>query len=247
MRSGSSHCARSPARNSRVNTPASSGRVLPMLKDLRHAVRLLWQAKGWSLVVILSLALGIGANTALFSAVNGMLLVKVPVKDPDSLVRLHWYGRNDAVTSSSDYGFLRKGPTDESLRATFSYPMFQQFVTDNRTMSDLFACAPYGRLTVTVDGYAEIAEAFISSGNYYRVLGVTARLGRTLLPEDDAPTAPPAAVISSKYWHTRFGTDPAIVGRSIRVSDVPVTIVGVLPPEFTGIQQPTGELPDISV
>jgi predicted permease len=218
-----------------------------MLKDLRHAARLLWQAKGWSLVVILSLALGIGANTALFSAVNGMLLVKIPVKDPDSLVRLRWYGRNDAVTSSSDYGFLRRGPNDENVRATFSYPMFQQFVSDNRTMSDLFTCAPYGRLTVAVDGYAEIAEAFISSGNYFRVLGVTARLGRTLLPEDDTPTAPPVAVISSKYWHTRFGTDPAIVGRAIRVSDVPITIVGVLPPEFTGIQQPTGELPDISV
>jgi predicted permease len=218
-----------------------------MLKDLRHAARLLWQAKGWSLVVILSLALGIGANTALFSAVNGMLLVKIPVKDPDSLVRLRWYGRNDAVTSSSDYGFLRRGPSDENLRATFSYPMFQQFVTDNRTMSDLFACAPYGRLTVAVDGYAEIAEAFISTGNYFRVLGVTARLGRTLLPEDNTPTAPPVAVISSKYWHTRFGTDPAIVGRTIRISDVPITIVGVLPPEFTGIQQPIGELPDISV
>jgi predicted permease len=218
-----------------------------MLKDLRHAARLLWQAKGWSLVVILSLALGIGANTALFSAVNGMLLIKIPVKDPDSLVRLRWYGRNDAVTSSSDYGFLRRGPNDENLRATFSYPMFQQFVTDNRTMSDLFAGAPYGRVTVAVDGYAEIAESFISSGNYFRVLGVTARLGRTLLPEDDTPTAPPVAVISSKYWHTRFGTDPAIVGRSMRISDVPVTIVGVLPPDFTGIQQPTGELPDISV
>ncbi len=218
-----------------------------MLKDLRLAARLLWQAKAWSLVVILSLALGIGANTALFSAVNGMLLVKIPVKDPDSLVRLRWFGRNDAVTSSSDYGFLRRGPNDENQRATFSYPMFQQFVTDNRTMSDLFACAPYGRLTVAVDGYAEIAESFISSGNYFRVLGVTARLGRTLLPEDDTPTAPPVAVISSKYWHTRFGTDPAIVGRSIRISDIPVTIVGVLPPEFTGIQQPTGELPDISV
>ena len=68
---------------------------------------------------------------------------------------------------------------------------------------------------------------------------MTARLGRTILPDDDRPTAPPVAVISSKYWHSRFGTDPAVVGKTIRVNNVPVTIVGVLPPEFTGVQQPS--------
>src|SRR4029453_13091815 len=80
-----------------------------MLKDLRHGFRTLRQAKGWTAVVVLSLALGIGANTALFSAVNGMLLTKVPVRDPDSLVRLRNAGRNDMVTSSSDYGFTKRG------------------------------------------------------------------------------------------------------------------------------------------
>ena len=79
-----------------------------MLKDLRHAARMLLNAKGWTAVVVLSLALGIGANTALFSAVNGLLLTKIPVKDPDTLVRLRWSGRNDMVTSSSDYGFIAK-------------------------------------------------------------------------------------------------------------------------------------------
>ncbi len=81
-----------------------------MLKDLRHAVRMLLQAKGWTTVVVLSLALGIGANTALFSAVNGLLLTKIPVSDPDTLVRLRWTGRNDMVTSSSDYGFIAERP-----------------------------------------------------------------------------------------------------------------------------------------
>ena len=83
--------------------------------------------------------------------------------------------------------------------------MFQQFVADNRTMDDLFACAPFGRVNVVVDGHAEIATAFISTGNYYRVLGVTARPGRTITPDDDQPDAPPVAMISSKYWHSRFG------------------------------------------
>ena len=218
-----------------------------MLKDLRHAVRMLLQAKGWTAVVVLSLALGIGANTALFSAVNAMLLTKLNVAEPDTLVRLRWGGRNDMVTSSSDYGFTQRGPDGLSVRTTFSYPMYQQFVADNKTMSDLFACAPFGRLNVVVDGQAELASAFISSGNYFRTLGVSARIGRILLPEDDQATAPPVAMISSKYWHTRFGTDPAVLGKTVRMNNVQVTIVGVLPPDFMGVQQPIAELPDVSV
>jgi predicted permease len=218
-----------------------------MLKDLHHAVRMLLQAKGWTTVVVLSLALGIGANTALFSAINGLLLTKVPVRDPDSLVRLRYAGRNDMVTSSSGYGSVAPGPSNEPIRASFSYPMFQQFVADNRTMSDLFACAPFGRVSVVVDGRAEIGSAFISTGNYYQILGVRARLGRTLIPDDDRPTAPPAAVISSQYWNTRFGADPNVVGRSISINGVPVTIVGVIAPDFTGVQLPVGELQDVGV
>ena len=217
-----------------------------MLKDLRHAARMLLNARGWTAVVVLSLALGIGANTALFSALDGMLLTKIPVKDPDSLVRLRWAGRNDMVTSSSDYGFVARA-NGETVRTTFSYPMFRQFVADNKTMGDLFACAPFGRVNVVVDGQAEIAEAFVSSGNYYQLLGVTARIGRTISPNDDAPTSSPVAVISSKYWHSRFGTDPNVLGRTIRVNNVVITIVGVLPPDFTGVQQPGGDAADLAI
>ena len=218
-----------------------------MLKDLRHAVRLLWQARGWTTIVVLSLALGIGANTAIFSAVNARLLISLPVQKPEELVRFRYAGRNDMVTSSSGYGFLSKTQDGKDVRATFSYPMFQQFVADNKTMTDLLACAPFGRVSVFVDGQSEIANAFISSGNYYQLLGVTARLGRTILPEDDRPTATPVAVISSKYWHSRFGTDPAVVGKAIKVNNVPITIVGVISPHFFGIQQPVANPPDISL
>jgi predicted permease len=219
-----------------------------MFKDLSHAVRMLFHAKGWTAVVVLSLALGIGANTAIFSAVNSLLIVKVPVKDPDSLVRFRHQGRNDVSTSSSDYGFLdRSGlPPNTPLRSTFSYPMYKQFVADNQTMSDVIAGAPNGRVNVVVDGNADLASAFISSGNYYRMLGVGARLGRTILPEDDSPTADPVVVISSRYWHSRFATDDAIVGKVVQVNGVPVTIVGVMAPEFTGIQQPVGEWADVA-
>jgi predicted permease len=218
-----------------------------VIRDLRHAIRMLLQAKGWTTIVVASLALGIGANTALFSAVNGLLLKKIPVQDPDALVRLRWAGKNDMVTSSSDYGFSAKDEAGREVRSTFSFPMYKQFLAGNRTMTDLLACSPFGRVSVVVDGNAEIADAFISTGNYYRVLGINALLGRTIVPDDDKPDAPPAAVISARYWRSRFGSDPAAVGKLIRINNVPVTIVGVLPASFTGIQQAVSDGHDISV
>src|SRR5262245_63258576 len=160
-----------------------------MLKDLHYGLRALLQAKGWTAVIVLSLALGIGANTAIFSGVNGLLLATIPVQDPDSLVRLRWVGRNDMMTSSSDYGPRnRMAYGGQNVQTTFSYAMFRQFTADNKTMTDLFACAPQGRVNVVVDGHAEIAEAFLSTGNYYQVLGVGARIGRTIVPDDDRPS-----------------------------------------------------------
>src|SRR6478609_6452956 len=106
-----------------------------MLKDIRHGIRTLTHAKGWTAVVVLSLALGIGANAAIFSGLNALLLTTVPVKEPDTLVRLRWAGRNDMVTSSSDYGSVNAAAYGgERVRTTFSYPMFQQLKIDNRTM-----------------------------------------------------------------------------------------------------------------
>jgi predicted permease len=218
-----------------------------MLKDLRHAARMLMHVKGWTAVVVLSLGLGIGANAALFSAVNGMLLTKIPARDPDALVRFRFTGKNDMVTSSSGYGFIARKPGEQDVRATFSYPMYQQFIVDNQTMTSVAAFAPFGRVNAVVDNQAELATAFVSSGNYYEMLGVNARLGRTIVPDDDKATAPPVAVISSKYWHSRFGTDPSVVGKTIKINGVPVTVVGVLPADFTGVQKPIDEAPEISV
>jgi hypothetical protein len=208
---------------------------------------MLVRAKAWTAVVLVSLALGIGANMAIFGAVNGLLLDEIPVRDPATLVRLRWGGENDMVSSSSDYGYAKPEPAGEQVRTTFSYAMYRQFVADNRTIDDLLACAPYGRVGVVIDGQADVANAFISTGNYYNLLGARARLGRTIQPDDDRPDAEPVAVISSKYWHSRFVTDPAVIGKTIRVNNVAVTIVGVLDPAFTGIQQVLAEPPDISL
>ena len=112
--------------------------------------------------------------------------------------------------------------------------MYQEYVANNQTMQDLTACAPFGRVNLVVDGHAEIATSFISTGNYYRLLGVTATLGRTIVP-DDENRAPPVALISHRYWRSRFGSDSSVIGKNVQMNNVPVTIVGVLSPDYIGI------------
>src|SRR6266576_2376538 len=208
---------------------------------------MLLRSKSWTAVVLVSLALGIGANTALFSAINGLLLRKLPVSDPDTLVRLRYAGPNEMRTDVLIYGFTARDARGRQVEPTFSYPMYRQFVEDNGTLSDLIACAPVGRVNVVVDGRSEIATGYFASGNYYHVLGVGARLGRTLVPDDDQPTAAPVAIVSHKYWMSRFGGRSDIAGVRATVNDAPVTIVGVLPQEFTSIEQTAGDAPDITV
>ena len=205
------------------------------------------RAKGWTAVILLLLALGIGANTALFGAMNGLWLRKLPVSDPDTLVRFRSAGPNHMRTDILVYGATAPDARGRPVEPTFSYPMYQQFVEHNRTMSDIFTCAPLGDVNVIVNGQAEIASAFLASGNFYSVLGVTARVGRTFTPDDDRPTAAPVAVISHKYWRSRFGGSREAIGSIARINNTPVTIIGVLPPEFTGVQRAVDEAPDVAM
>ncbi|HXT70529.1 MAG TPA: ABC transporter permease [Vicinamibacterales bacterium] len=207
-----------------------------MLKDLRHAARVLLNNKAWTAVVVLSLALGIGANTALFSAVNGLLLEKVPVPDPDSLVRLQWAGKNDMVRNTSDYGSTRQDNGD-GVTSTLSYDMFQKLRAANQTLIDLAAGAPAGQTNVIINGKADFASAFVVSGNYFTLLRLQPFKGRLIQENDDHASAPPAIVISHQFWVRRLGSDPNVVGRVITVNGTPLTIVGVLPASYTGIQR----------
>ncbi len=216
-----------------------------MLQDLRYAGRVILQGKAWSAMVVLSLALGIGANTALFSATNGLLLRKVSVQDPDSLVRLRHVGRNRMANNVSEYGNITRLPGTD-MGSTVSYTVFEELHKANQTMTGLAAGAPQSSVNVVVDGQAEIATAYIGTGNFHQLLGVRAIRGRTILPDDDRANAPPVATISSQFWSRRFGNDPAIVGKAIRANNVLVTIVGVLQPEFTGIQRVISEAPDLT-
>ncbi|HEY7216273.1 MAG TPA: ABC transporter permease [Thermoanaerobaculia bacterium] len=196
------------------------------LQDLRYALRSLRLAPAFTLVAALSLALGIGANTAIFSLLDALLLRQLPVQAPERLA---------AVGDPSRTG----GKSEGSIRAdVFSVPLYRELRDRNQVFSGLFASGRSGRLTVGTDRSAakpETARGRLVSGNYFAVLGVPAFRGRTFTAADDrSPGAAPYVVISYDYWQRRFAGSPGAVGRSLTLNGYPFTIIGVTPPEFFG-------------
>jgi predicted permease len=217
-----------------------------LVRDLRLAVRVLLGTRTWTLVVLLSLALGIGANTALFTAVNGLLLQTVSVHEPERLVRFNHAGRNDMVRNSNDYGYSGTSGT-RNVRSTFSFPMIEELRAANTTLTGLAAGVPMGSLNVLVDGDARLATGYQATGNYFTVIGVPAALGRVFGEADDRASAPPVGVISHAYWRTRFAGQPSVIGRVVSINGQMVTIVGVTPADFTGIERLGADAPDVTV
>jgi predicted permease len=197
-------------------------------QDVRYAMRMFGRTPGFTVVVVMTLALGIGANTAVFSLINAVLLKMLPVKDPEQLVQFSkiqpLYGQNNG----------------------FSYPEVERFQRETQIFSGLFAFANLGSVNAEVKGHGEIANGQVVSGNYFSTLGVSAILGRTISPADDQLAGGSSvAVISYKYWRERLAGDPAVVGEKIIVNNYPFTVIGVTPPEFFGLQP--GQPVDVSV
>src|SRR5207237_705820 len=201
------------------------------MNDLKFAFRQLLKNPGFTTVAVLTLALGIGANTAIFTIINTVLLRSLPVKNPDELVQV-------VLTSGSpkpDY--------------SFSYPFYERLSENAHTLSGLFAAGGVGqkdRLVVPNGGDAEVefVRAQPVSGNFFSVLGVTTLLGRTITDVDDRPgNAQAVAVISHNFWQRRFGGDVSVIGRIVTFEGKPFTIVGVAPPDFFGFQP--GENPEL--
>jgi predicted permease len=217
-----------------------------MLQDLKHAARMLLQMKGWTAVVLLSLGLGIGANTALFSGVNGMFLRTLSIPHPETLVRLRWAGKNDMNRSTYGYGNTEKNAAGEDTSEAFSYSAYQAMLAANQTLVDIAVSAPAQQLNVIFEGKAEVASSLLVSGNYFKVLDVRPQIGRLIEPADDADSASPVAVISDAYWEKRFGRDPRIVGKTVTLGKLVFTIVGVTPRSFRGIQDLTSSARDVT-
>jgi predicted permease len=208
-----------------------------LLQDLRFGLRMLAKNPGFTAVAVLSLALGIGANTAVFSVADSVLLRTLPVKDPDRLVLFEWQaGTAFRTTGISGYSF-GGWPPGMYGNSAFHTRILEALREQDGPLSDLFAFANLWDATIVVDGQAERADAQLVSGGYYAGLGVPALLGRTITEADDNPTGPPVAVMSYRYWRDRFGADPGALGKQITINQVSFTLIGVTPPNFTGTLQ----------
>ena len=197
------------------------------LQDVQYGLRQLRRRPGFALVVVASLALGIGANTAIFSLIDAVLLRMLPIDDPAGL------------------HVLVPRQTNGNSRG-FEYPEYRRLSALDSALAGVAAVGST-RLNVSIDGGMEpTAEGQLVSGSYFQLLGVRAIAGRAIEPADDVkPNGHPVAVISHGYWNRRFGREPSVVGRTIHLSGAPFTIVGVAPREFFGLE--VGRAPDIWV
>jgi predicted permease len=208
-------------------------RLYSVAQDLRYAIRVLKNSPGFTPVAVLSLALAIGANTALFSLYDAVFLRKLPVRDPGRLVMFDWvFGSKEFnVSFSGNCNRLQEG----KICTSFPVLALERMRTANRTLDDLFAFYPIEQLNVNVSGQAEIADGQVVSGDYFRGLNVPIEIGRAITPEDDRTNAAPVAVISHAYWQKRFGGDPGVTGRTVQINNVAFTIIGVTGPGFVGV------------
>ncbi len=207
-------------------------------QDIRYGLRMMKKSPSFTAIAVLSLALGIGANTALFSVVDSVLLEKLPVPEPDRLVLFEWQaGRAFRTSGTSGYGAgdIPKGRRGSS---SFNHGIYEAMRAQEGTpVTDLFAFAALWQANVSVDGRADVSDVQLVSGRYFAGLGVPAALGRTLTDEDNLPNAAPAAVISHAFWQSKLGGDPDVIGKRIDINKVAFTIVGVAPKGFNGTLQ----------
>jgi hypothetical protein len=189
-------------------------------QDVRYGLRMLARSPGFTIVAVLSIALGIGVNTTIFSFINAALFRPLPFPDPHQLVRV-W----DGMASS--------------------YPDYVAYRDESRVFSGLAAYAERS-MSLTVGGETELVGGEIVSGNYFDVLGVKPTTGRAFLAEEDRTTGThPVVVVSHNLWRGRFNSDPNLVGKSININNHPYTIIGVMPEKFVGAS--TGISPDLWV
>jgi predicted permease len=204
-------------------------------QDVVYALRTLRRNIGFTAVIVGALATGIGANTAIFTIINAVLVQTLPVEHPEQLVAIGNPTRVNSMSSGS--------PRVDIL----SNPVYKDVVAQNQIFSGVLASGRAGRLDAHIDGTSgdfEHPRGRLVSGNYFSVLGVRPIAGRTFdASADETPGSSPVAVISHGYWTRRFHTDPATIGRTVLIDGVKITIVGVAPPTFTG--EIVGSTPDI--
>jgi predicted permease len=217
--------------------------------DFKYGVRMLAKRPAFTALIVLSLALGIGANTAIFSAVNAVMLKTLPVREPQQLKMVQWTVPTsdfpDKYVEDLEGSFLRvSGGRFGSY--SLSYPAYELIASNNKSFDTTFAfSANDDTVNVGLNGHASNADLVGVSGNFFSGLGVSPAAGRALQPDDDRIDAAPAVVISHNFWQKQFGGQLSAVGATIEVNGQPMTVAGVAPAEFFGVEP--GTAPDIYV
>ncbi len=193
-----------------------------VFQDVRYALRQLRRTPGFAATAVVTLALGIGANAAIFSLLDQALLRSLPVREPRQLVLLEGTGKAWSGRTSGHGG---------EREMLFSVPMYRDLYEKNTVLQGIVATST-GAVGIERHGETAVQDAEIVSGNYFSLLGVRPALGRVLTAADDTDNAAPVGVLSYDYWHDRLGSDPAVLDETLRISGKPVTIVGVAAPEF---------------
>src|SRR5215471_7763671 len=198
------------------------------MQDLRYGFRRLRQSPGFALVCVITLALGIGANTAIFTLVDAVMLKSLPVASPNQLYRL-----GDVDNCCVLGGF-------QDRWAMYSYELYQRFRDHTPEFSEMAGFqGGLSAVSARRAGSRGPAEPYVGefvSGNYFQTLGVGAFMGRPLRSEDDKPGAAPVAVMSYRTWQQHFGLDPSVIGSTFVINQVPSTVAGIAPAGFFGDQ-----------
>jgi predicted permease len=205
-------------------------------QDLRYGLRTLAKEPGFTSIAVLTLALGIGANTALFSVVDAVLLKKLPVKEPDRLVLFNSISNQEFSPGSHNGSNTIDPATGLHIRTSFPYQSFVRLRQERGLLSDLIAFGSLA-LNVNADGQVDVANGQAVSGNYFAVLGVPPFLGRTINESDDNVGASPVAVLSHRYWLRRFHGNRDVINKQINLNNVAFTIAGVAAAGFEGTMQ----------
>ncbi len=207
-----------------------------LLQDLRYGLRQLRRNPGFTVVAVSTLALGIGANSAIFSLIDAALLRSLPVRNPQHLAVFRWTARRQPKLEgfNSFMGCSGAGPGEHGC--SFSYPMFKQFRSLTNVFSAVAAIGGRTQLTLKDHGESRNVVGELVSGEFFEVLGVRAVIGRILEASDDSPGAPAVVVLSYNYWRSAFDGNPAAVGRVIQINRIPVTIVGVIDGTFPDLR-----------
>jgi predicted permease len=226
--------------------------VTTVFKDIRYAMRMLAKSPGVTAIAIASLALGIGANTAIFTVAKSALFDALAVPHPEQL-QLLAYAQGDHSVIENDWGDFYTDTRGRTILASFSWPVYKQLQRQSQNVGELFAFADlsqFAHLSATTDGHADVVAAELVSGNFFQSMGVATALGRPIEPSDSSPGSGAVAVISDAFWLRRFARSPSVIGKTIDVNLTPITIVGVASHGFTGashVQTPQDLFMPISI